>query len=142
MLNTLKNLVLALLNATLILIAVSLFLLWKVTQTADAIVTGFAQELAIVAPLRDDLQAATAELAALRGDLETLGARSGGISSAALQRLQLRVDALGSDIAGARQSVQELARAPELLVDHAIETASREFSRRAMEIRGCGAPET
>ena len=142
MLNTLKNLFLALLNATLILIAVSLFLLWKVTQTADAIVTNFAQELAIVAPLRDDLQAATAELAALRGDLQTLGDGAGGINPAALQQLQLRVDVLGSDIADARQSVQELAQAPALLVDHAIETASREFSRRAMEIRGCAAPET
>ncbi|MFT7596253.1 MAG: hypothetical protein ACI8R4_003588, partial [Paracoccaceae bacterium] len=91
MMTTLKKLGLALINATLILIVLCLFLAWKVTSRVDDLASNFAQNLNTVAPLREDIQGATSEMAALRSDLATLKAQSGDVSSATLQRIQDRM---------------------------------------------------
>jgi len=142
MLTTLKNLGLAMINATLILIVLCLFLTWKITNRVDNLASNFAQNLNIVAPLREDLQGATRELAALRSDLAALKTQSGDVSSATLQRLQDRMSQTQGKLETAQQSVRDLAQAPAQLIDHAIETAADEFAQRAKDIRGCVPPET
>ena len=142
MLTTLKNLGLAMINATLILIVLCLFLAWKITSRVDNLASNFAQNLNIVAPLREDLQGATKELAALRSDLAALKAQSGDVSSATLQRLQDRMSQTQEKLETAQKSVRDLAQAPAQLIDHAIETAADEFAQRAKDIRGCVPPET
>lgn len=129
-------------NATLILIVLCLFLAWKITNRVDNLASNFAQNLNIVAPLREDLQGATKELAALRSDLAALKAQSGDVSSATLQRLQDRMSQTQEKLETAQQSVRDLAQAPAQLIDHAIETAADEFAQRAKDIRGCVPPET
>ena len=52
---TLWNLFLALLNATLILVVVSLALAWGVSNNLRSITADFAQNLIDVAPLRDEV---------------------------------------------------------------------------------------
>ena len=142
MTTTLKNLVLALINATLILIVLGLFLAWKVTSQVDTLASNFAQNLNIVAPLREDIQGATAELSSLRADLGALKAQSGALNSARLQNLQDRMESTQAKLEAAQQSVQSLTQAPTTLIDHAIETAADEFAQRVTDIRGCGKPET
>ena len=142
MLTTLKNLGLAMINATLILIVLCLFLTWKITNRVDNLASNFAQNLNIVAPLREDLQGATKELAALRSDLAALKTQSGDVSSATLQRLQDRMSQTQGKLETAQQSVRDLTQAPAQLIDHAIETAADEFAQRAKDIRGCVPPET
>lgn len=139
---TLKNLGLALINATLILIALCLFLAWMITGRIDSLASTFAQNLNIVAPLREDIQGATAEMAALRSDLAAIKTQSGDISSATLQRLQERVEQTQSKLDMAQQSVSKLTQAPARLIDHAIETAADEFAERVTAIRGCVPPRT
>lgn len=129
-------------NATLILIVLCLFLTWKITNRVDNLASNFAQNLNIVAPLREDLQGATRELAALRSDLAALKTQSGDVSSATLQRLQDRMSQTQGKLETAQQSVRDLAQAPAQLIDHAIETAADEFAQRAKDIRGCVPPET
>lgn len=142
MLKVLKDLGVALLNATLILLALCLFLAWKVTSTADDIAENFARNLVTIEPLRADLQAATNELSALRQDVAQISTQSGEVKSATLRRIETRLESMNSQVAGARDSINELATAPARLMDHAIETAADSLADKAMSIRGCVPPQS
>lgn len=139
---TLKNLVLAMINATLILIVLCLFLAWKVTSRVDDLASSFAQNLNIVTPLREDIQGATAELAALRSDLAALKTQSGDVKSESLLRLQERMEITQTKLETAQQTVRTLTQAPAKLIDHAIVTAADEMAKRATSLRGCEPPQS
>ncbi len=142
MLKALKDLALALVNATLILIALCLFLAWKLADTVDHATSNFAQNLISVAPLREDIQGATTELAALRADLAKVSAQSGDMQSASLKRIQTGVDHIKEDLDNARQSIADLSQAPARLVDHAIETATGQLAQGINDVRGCVPPQS
>jgi len=142
---TLKDLGLAMVNATLILIVLCLFLAWKVTDKADQIAANFARNLVTVAPLREDIQGATAELAALRQDLAQLSTQPeqpDALRSASLQRIEARVEKITKNMDSARQSVAHLSQAPTRLIDHAIDTAADRLTESVNDIRGCVAPQS
>ncbi|WP_419739871.1 hypothetical protein [Ruegeria sp.] len=69
MAKTLKDLLLALLNATLILVALCLFLGWKLASTVEDVTSGLSEKLQVVAPLRDEAQGIREQLSGLRSDL-------------------------------------------------------------------------
>ena len=69
MAKTLKDLLLALLNATLILVALCLFLGWKLARSVENIQDNFRESLHIVQPLREQAQGVREDLASLRADL-------------------------------------------------------------------------
>lgn len=141
MVKLLKDLALALLNATLLLAAIGLFFAWRVTSTMDGMVATFAGNLEIVTPLREDVQAMTTELAALRNDISALKSQTGEVSSATLRMVEDRVEKMESRVEEARNSIDDLKQAPDQMVDHAIEktmqTAADEFSRAINDIRNC-----
>jgi uncharacterized phage infection (PIP) family protein YhgE len=140
MLKTLKDLAIALINATLILIALCLFLAWKVTDKADQISSNFAKSLVTVQPLRDDIQGATGELAALRADLSQISEQSGALRSASLQRLQTQVEQMQARMDKALGSINDLSQAPTKLIDHAIYTGVDSLTQGIADIRGCVPP--
>lgn len=142
MLKLLKDLSVALLNATLILLALCLFLAWKVVNTADDIASNFARNLVTVDPLRADLQATTDELTALRQDVAQLLAQSGEVKSATLKRIATRLEKMDNRMVDARDSISDLSEAPYRLVDHAIKTAADSLAQTAMNIRGCVPPQS
>ena len=140
---TVGELALALLNATLILAALCLFLAWRaaatVEQVTETVTTAAAGHLAAVAPLRDELGAARGELAALRADLDRLSA-GGAVSDALSARLaaaEARLDAL-SDRAG--QVIDTLPRDAGALVDRAVTRGVDRAGRWAAGLRGCTLP--
>ena len=137
MLKILKDIGLAMINATLILIVVALLLAWKVTGTADQIVSDFARNLVTIEPLRQDVQDATAELAALRGDLASLRDQSGDVQSASLQRIETRLTLMETRMQDARASLATLSQTPARLVDRAIDTAATRVSQEIRDFRGC-----
>ena len=141
MLKAIKNLIVALLNATLILVVLSLFLAWKVTDKVEGLAGDFARNLITVAPLREDIQSTTTELAALRSDLAAIRAQSGEVTSVNLQRIETRLDQTQARLDGALKSVSDLTQAPARLIDHAIETGADKFSQSVKDIRGCAAPD-
>ena len=138
----LKDLSVALLNATLILLALCLFLAWKVVDTADNVASNFASNLITVEPLRADVQAATEELAAVRQDMAKILDQSGELQSATLKRITARLAKLDTSMANARNSISELSETPYRLVDYAIETSADILAQKASYIRGCVPPQS
>ncbi len=144
MAKTLKDLILALLNATLILLAVCLFLGWKLATTVDGITTKFAENLQLVAPLREEAQGIRGELTALRSSLNTLSSGDGALDTTETQRINALIDKLDGieqRFATTQTRLGELADSPETLINHAIDKTADTVTDRITAIRGC-VPET
>ncbi|KUJ80777.1 hypothetical protein AVO45_07030 [Ruegeria marisrubri] len=141
MARTLKDLLLALLNATLLLMALCLFLAWKVASTVDGLAATFAQNLELVAPLRDEAAGLRSELQAMRSDLgDALQEKGEQLSEASQQRIQAiltRLEAAEQRLETAQAGISDLSEAPEKLIEHAIETSTDAIADSVMEIRGC-----
>jgi hypothetical protein len=140
MLKLLKDLALALVNATLLLVAACLFLAWQLSLRVDGVAASFAENLQLVAPLRGDVQAMTSEIAGLRGDLAALATRTGEIDSAMLAALETRIDGVQVRLTAAGDRFDQLVQAPEQMIDHVIETGATQFSRAVNDIRSCEKP--
>ncbi|WP_300066824.1 hypothetical protein [uncultured Ruegeria sp.] len=144
MAKTLKDLVLALLNATLVLIALCLFLGWKLASSVDNITTSFSENLKIVTPLREEAQGIRGELAALRSDLAAIPVDGGTLDSATTARIAEALDKLNA-VENKLQSTQarfaEMAESPDILIEQAIDLSADAVADRVKDIRGC-VPET
>lgn len=136
----LKDLALALLNATLILVVICLVLAWKVAGKADQITATFAQNLITVAPLREDIQGLTREIAALRSDLTQLPTQSDAQRSATLRRVQTKMVQIETQLGTVRQSMSELSKAPTQLIDYAIDASADRLTQGINDIRSCSPP--
>ncbi|NVO55588.1 hypothetical protein HW561_07285 [Rhodobacteraceae bacterium B1Z28] len=144
MARTLKDLLLALLNATLILVALCLFLGWKLASTVDGITSRFSENLQIVTALREDAQGIRGELAALRSDLATIPVDGGVVDNITAQRITTtltRLNDVEDKLKSAQAKFADLADSPDVLIDQAIQTSADVIADRVIAIRGC-VPET
>lgn len=137
MTKTLKDLALALLNATLILIALCLFLAWQTTAAVDAVTENFALTLQRVTPLRDEVKATREEVIGLRQDIANLKSSGSEFNSAAAQGILNRLTVIEAKVEAAQKNITSLADAPEQLIDYSIETAADQVARSISDIRGC-----
>ncbi|WP_171122199.1 MULTISPECIES: hypothetical protein [unclassified Ruegeria] len=140
MARTLKDLLLALLNATLILVALCLFLGWKLASTVEGITTTFAENIQIVAPLKQELQGVRGELAALRSDLSSIQIGESLANSAAAQKISTalaKLDNLEKELQAKQARISELTESPDELINTAIEASADAIADRIIEIRGC-----
>jgi septal ring factor EnvC (AmiA/AmiB activator) len=142
MAKTLKDLLLALLNATLILVALCLFLALSVVNRAHSLTATFAQNLQVLGPLQESVQQTGAELAAFRADLAGVRDQSRDLSTETLTRLQERAAEMESRLSEMQAAMIDLRHAPERLVDHAIQQAGDQAVQTAARIRGCVPPPT
>ncbi|SDD77581.1 hypothetical protein [Ruegeria marina] len=129
---TLKDLVLALINATLILVALCLFLAWQLMSTVDDITDRLTESIRIFAPVRDEVAGLRAEISGLRADIAAIGAQ--GVP---MTRVEARLDAMGARLDDMHARMDELATLPDRLIDTAIETAADKFARSLSAVRGC-----
>ncbi|WP_420586810.1 hypothetical protein [Ruegeria sp.] len=140
MARTLKDLLLALLNATLILLAICLFLGWKLASTVDGITTAFSEKVAVVAPLREDIRSIRGELTALRSDLANIQAEGLVADTAAAQRVSAALntlDNLQEQMQATQSRISEITDAPENLINTAIEKSADVVTDRIDTLRGC-----
>ncbi len=140
MARTLKDLLLALLNATLILVAVCLFLGWKLASSVEGITTEFSEKVQIVAPLRDEIQGVRGELTALRSELASIEPNGISTDTATQQRLLAALDALSGlekKLRATQARIAEFTESPEILLNTAIETSTDAVADRIIAIRGC-----
>ncbi|MDJ0857869.1 MAG: hypothetical protein QNJ03_02235 [Dinoroseobacter sp.] len=137
---TLKNLFLALLNATLILIALCLFLAWQTVQSLQDVTEAFADRLVELAPLREDLQKLTSEGAALRGEFQALRTAARTDTAAKAPELEARIVALDEKVSDTAARVNELLDAPEDLIFAGIDHGAAALTQSVSEIIGCTRP--
>lgn len=140
MAKTLKDLLLALLNATLILVALCLFLGWKLASKAESITAEVSQTVQAVTPIRDEAKGIRDELAALRTDLAALSQQDTLADSQAAQNLQAtlgRLNAAEQKLQTVQERISELADTPEVLIAQAIQTGADIAAERVLALRGC-----
>ncbi|NOD63006.1 MULTISPECIES: hypothetical protein [unclassified Ruegeria] len=140
MAKTLKDLLLALLNATLILVALCLFLGWQLASKVESITAEFSQTLQAVAPIRDEVSGTRSELAALRADLADLSLENPGANSAAAQELRsalARLNSLEQKLQAAQERLSSLSDEPQVLIAQAIEKGADIVSQRVLDFKGC-----
>ena len=137
MAKTLKDLGLALINATLILLALCLFLALKVANRVDGLTETFASNLITIEPLRNEVRGAREDLADLRTDLAAIRDSGSDAGSAAAARIEARLTAMQVKVDDMQMRIADLTDAPARLVDQAIEKTGQELGNTVMRLRGC-----
>lgn len=138
---TLKDLLIAMINATLILVAICLFFLWRLSGTAERVVASFAQNLQIVQPLETKVDGLRSQVANLRGDLAEISLDSSAVTAQAAERLQTRANALQLELEGINNSLARLADTPETLMQTALDDVATRISGRIGAVASCYAPD-
>ncbi|MDX1742598.1 MAG: hypothetical protein R3186_03240 [Ruegeria sp.] len=140
MAKTFKDLLLALLNATLILVALCLFLGWRLATTVEDITTVFSEKVQIVAPLKDEIRGIRGEIAALRSDLTNIQA-SGTVTDIA-EKLRIStalatLDNMEARMQDSQARIAEITESPQALINSAIEKSADVVADRIIAVRGC-----
>lgn len=138
---TLKDLLVAMINATLILVAICLFFLWRLSESAERVVASFVQNLQIVEPLESKVDGLRDEVANLRSDLAAISLDSSALTTQATERLQSRANALQLELEGINSSLARLADTPETLMQTALDDVATRVSGRVGAIASCYAPD-
>jgi hypothetical protein len=114
-----KSLLLALLNATLLLAAICLWLAWGALSSAERVAGQINAAAETVLPLRAEIVTLTAEIAATRAELAGLRA-DGATERAALDQ---RIAGVEAELARLTAAVTALGVDPEALIDRAVTSA-------------------
>jgi DNA anti-recombination protein RmuC len=138
---TLKDLLIAMINATLSLVAICLFFLWRLSGTAERVVASFAQNLQIVQPLETKVDGLRSQVANLRADLAEISLDSSAVTAQAAERLQTRANALQLELEGINNSLARLADTPETLMQTALDDVATRISGRIGAVASCYAPD-
>lgn len=143
-LRALRDLAIAMSNATLILVAICLFLGLRLATSVNDFAGNVAENLVSAEPLREDVRAMTDEIAALRADLAGLGAAAGDAGSGVTEQVAERIEALDgrlqtvqTRVQGVQDRLNGVEMDPGAVLDHAISTAAIEFSDALGARAGC-----
>lgn len=143
----LGQLALALLNATLILVVVALFLVWRVAATVEsatvAVTETASEQLARVTPVKDELSGLRSELAELRTSVAQLRSDTTidqAAVTSALRRIDGTRDRIDDAAAKIAPVVDAVASDPGRVVDRAVATGVAQAGAWLAHLRGCTAP--
>lgn len=128
---TAKNLLLALINATLILVIICLWFAWKVLSAAQDVSTQISEAAETVAPVRDDINALTEEIAGARADLASL--RESAAEEVAPGLVE-RLDRIEAQLGQVTETIAEVRANPDELIDKAMARAFDELRAIVAEI--------
>ncbi|MEH6834432.1 MULTISPECIES: hypothetical protein [Falsihalocynthiibacter] len=137
---TVGHLLLALLNATLLLAAVCLFLELRVVKAVDGLTQTFSENLVQVAPLRDAVISLSQDAAELRGELAAFTQTPNSFTEERASALSAKVDILNNQLVALKGNVGNVMQNPEGLIDHAIEKTAQEVIDGLSDLRGCEKP--
>lgn len=136
-----KDLLLALLNATLILVALCLFLLWQVSRSGERIAESFANGLSVLAPVSQSVDELRAEVEGLRSDLTVLTDDTTELSASAKANLEAAAARLDQALTSIEADMATLAATPETLTDYAIDQAATRIATEAQTLLQCRKPD-
>ncbi|SFK66067.1 hypothetical protein [Shimia haliotis] len=138
---TVKDLLLAMINATLILVALCLFLLWQVSKSGERIAESFASGLTVLAPVEQSVDGLRKEVSDLRTDLAELTNGQFILTDAAVSRLEMTSARLDRAMTGLEDRMAELSAKPEKLTDYAIDKTASRAATELQTLLQCRAPE-
>ena len=119
---TLWALLLALLNATLILVALCLWLGWHVLSEARVITGRLTDSMILLTPVTDEIAGLRAEVSALRGDLADMKGQDAG--SATMTAFDDRLAKLDSRVTKTGNQIESMIADPGALIDRAVDRAA------------------
>lgn len=125
-----RDLALACLNATLVLVLLCLLVWYLAANKMEAVAHSLARSAAVVTPLRQDVATMTGTLADLRVAVTEPDTAITPQLQAQMGQLHGRLDALQGQLEG-------MSLTPALLLDHAIEKAALEVRRTVQAWRSC-----
>ena len=134
-----KDLFFALLNATLILIALCLWLAWQVSGAINSAASEFAGRLTNIETVRADIGGLRTEVAAFRSDLANLDTGTGENTSVAVARIQSRLNALEQRVGTTFDKLEAVAAHPETLVNYAVDRTAEQIKGGVETVLQCKA---
>ncbi|AXI47345.1 hypothetical protein C1J03_15810 [Sulfitobacter sp. SK012] len=134
---TLKDLFLAMLNATLILVVVALLLLVLLLTKANSLSETFAQSLVSLEPLEAGIETINSEASKMKAEIALLKQQSQGISFTKLDELEAKLGSIETHLAEIKGSMSTLAETPDRLVNTAVASAADYAVGGAARLRGC-----
>jgi len=145
---TLGQLGLALVNATLILVVLCLFLAWRTVATVERVTetaaAAAAEQVAALSPVADGIGAVRQDIAALRADLAGLRQSGAEEAAAASDRLAERLEATESRLEALSgrvgPAVEAVSADPGVLIDRAVAAGVDRAGLWAAGLRGCTVP--
>ncbi|QDY71601.1 hypothetical protein [Qingshengfaniella alkalisoli] len=136
----LKNILLAMLNATLILLALCLLLAWLLVSEVNAVTDDLAQNLISMQPVCNDVQTLTAEVASLRSDLADARDQLGDARPEALDALGQRAEQMEVRLATISRRVDEISEDPSALIENVVNIAAAQFGETMRGLANCTPP--
>lgn len=131
MVATLKDLLLAMINATLILVAVCLFLGVKITSNVVEITETIETKIATIAPVGKRIEALKHDVETLRGSVQQLRARPvDTLSGEKLDEIIIMLEQLDARAANAEQALVSLSEMPQEVAVAAVDAAFDQLSDR------------
>lgn len=140
LLSTLRSLALAMLNATLILVALCLFLAWQVVDGFRDVTGQVSGALQGLSPLREDVRSLADESAALRAELASLRAERGETRAVVSTQTAARLAELEDDLARTGARIEKLVAHPETLLLETIGTGAETAAQALGTVFGCARP--
>lgn len=137
MAKTMKDLVLAMLNATLILVALCLVLLLLLLARADALSERVAHQMTALQPVAETLRQTREDIGALQQDLAALQDPSRQLPDQAVARIETRMTGIETRLVGMKQTLSELRDAPTQWIDHGIAQVADQTVNGLKRLRGC-----
>lgn len=126
------NLVLALTNATLILVALCAWLAWHTFATAERVSDNIVRALSQSDAFRSDIANLSTEISGLRKEIAALQS-SDDSTLGRSSKIATEVDALRSEVAALTSAIEGLSAHSQILIQHAVETTFDEFGRRVAQ---------
>lgn len=133
---TIVNLLLALLNATLILVALCLFLAWQLAEEVESVTGQVGQKMTQVESLRSEVSSMTAEMAALRVDLSKQNVQADSLTLQKMDALSAKLDRIENGMADTRGKVDAFLEEPNALVDRAVDRATDNLKEIIADLTG------
>lgn len=134
---TLKDLFMAMLNATLILVVIALLLLVLALTKANSLSASFAQSLAVIEPLETAIETINTEVGAMKADIAELRSQSEGISFTKLEELEAKLEKMDAHLTDIKASTKTLSETPGLLLDDAVSSVADQTVAGVARLKGC-----
>lgn len=134
------NLLVACLNATLILVLLCLMATYWVLREANGLTDMVAQSLVKITPLTDQAAKMNDHLIGLREDIAAFDPALSDISAPNALKIQARLDGIQSEMALVRAQLSDMSNTLGTLADYAIEKVAFEVKAGVRDLRQCRPP--